>query len=204
MPGTMNPRTRRNTFAGLAATLTVAIAALGFSAPAMAAPSPAPAESITMPDGSTFDSSTLTEEDWNTAVDELIASDAPRTTEETFSETLYTFEIPVESATAPDGTFEFTVAVPKDDVVTPRLGGGSDSYGPYILLNEFDQNLLIGGGGAAITAGLCAIPAIGWISCAAITAAVVVAATWLSVNGTCPQNFKAYIGVPERNACVNY
>lgn len=40
------------------------------------------------------------------------------------------------------------------------------------------------------------------VSCAAITAAIVVAATWLAVHGTCPGNLKAYIFIPERNSCV--
>lgn len=202
MPETMISRTRRDTFTALIATLAVAIAAVGFSAPASASTSFA--DSITMPDGSSFDTSSLTEEDWKSAVDELIASDVPRTSEETFSETRYTFEVPVDAVAVDGGLFEFTVAVPKDGLVTPYLGGGSDSYGPYVLLNNFDQNAIINGGAAAVTAGLCAIPGTGWISCAAITAAVVVAGTWLAVNGTCPQNLKAYIGVPERNACVRY
>lgn len=125
-----------------------------------------------------------------------------RTVEDTPSERLYTFHIPIEDRAIPQGEFNLTIAAPVGGGANARLGAGSDSAGVYVLLNNFDQNLIISGAGAAVTAALCAIPAIGWVSCAAITAAIVVAATWLAVHGTCPVNLKAYIFIPERNGCV--
>lgn len=184
----------------LLAAFIMAVAMVGAAGPATAASQQE--NSITMPDGSTVDASALTEEDWNKAVDELIASDIPRTVEDTHSETVYTFHVPVDDPSVPGGVFDFTVAAQKDGVFTPQIGGGSDSIGAYILLNSFDQNLILSGASSVVTAALCAIPAIGWVSCAAITAAVTVAATWIGVHGLCPGQLKAYIFVPERNRCV--
>lgn len=180
----------------------MAVAMIGVASPATAASEQE--NPITMPNRSAVDAYTLTEEDWNKAVEELIASDIPRTVEDTPSEAVYTFHVPVADPSVPGGVFDLTIAAPKDGAITPQIGGGSDSIGVYILLNPFDQNLIISGGAYAVGAALCAIPAIGWVSCLAIQAAVTVAATWIGVHGTCPQNLKAYIFVPERNRCVRY
>lgn len=69
---------------------------------------------------------------------------------------------------------------------TLTLGGGWDNKGPYILLNQFDQDAIISGGGFALGLALCGAfpPACGY------TTAVITAATlWLSYNGgKCPGN----------------
>jgi hypothetical protein len=147
----------------------------------------------------------VTEEQWEQAVADLIGSEVPRTVNETFAATEYTFHIAVDAPAVPSGEFDFGVVVPKVGVITPSLGAGSDARGPYILLNNFDQQVLFGGGGAAITAALCVIPAIGWVSCGVITAVIVVAAVWITTYGVCPQNMKSYLFQQyARHSCVNY
>lgn len=145
----------------------------------------------------------FTEADWEVAVQELIASDVPRTAAETFRETRYVFHVPVPEW--PTGVFDMTITVPKEGMMettvprkglmTPLLGAGSDSGGPYYLLNNFDQNMLIGGGGAVLTAALCAIPGFGWVGCVIISAAVIAGGVWLSMNGVCTngRQLKTYL-----------
>ena len=173
--------------------------------PASATEGAADTSAVVLPDGTTVDPSTVTEEQWADAVDDLIASDVPRTVTEKATVTEYVFHIAVDSAAVPKGTFDLGIAVPKEGVIVPMIGAGSDGRGPYVLLNNFDQNVVLSGAGAAVTAALCAIPAIGWVSCAVITAAMVVVGVWLSQNGTCPQNLKIYLFQQyDRVRCVNY
>lgn len=182
--------------------LLMSIAVLGVAAPANATSGGQEMSSVTLPGGGTFDLADITPENWDQAVEELIASDLNRVVDESSASTKYTFEVPIDDPSVPGGIFSFTVVVPKKDAITPRLGGGVDTVGVYVLLNAFDQNMLIGGGGAAVTAALCAIPGLGWIGCGAITIAVIAAAAWVSTHGMCPKTLKAYVFVPERNRCV--
>lgn len=184
------------------------VLALGTAQAASAALTPSAsatvsAGSVLMPDGSTFDTSTLTAADWKTAIDELIASNVRRTKTETATQISYVFEVP---AAVHGGVFRLPVSVPKERVIQPRLGFGTDGNGLYILLNSFDQNMIVGGAAAAVSAGLCAIPGLGWLSCAVLTAAVVAANVWISQNGLCPQNLKTYpVSRPGvGNRCVSY
>lgn len=184
----------------LVTAFTMAVAMVGVASPATAASEQE--NPITTPDVTTVDAYTPTEEDWNTAVDELIASDVPRTVENTPSETVYTFHVPVDDPSVPGGVFDLTIAAPQDGVFTPQLSGGSDSVGFYVLLSPFEQNLVLGGGATALGAALCLIPGLGAVSCVAIQAAIVVAAAWIGTHGICPGHLKAYVFVPERNRCV--
>lgn len=193
--------------AGWVAGLAIAMTMTQFSPATAAEEAPTPpvtatADTVTLPDGSTVDPSTLTEEDWQTAVDQLVSSDLQRTVTESAAETTYVFDVPVDGSS----TFQLTVSVPKEGPLRPRLGGGTDDRGLYILLNNFDQNMVVGGGAAAVSAALCAIPAVGWVGCAAITVAVVAANVWISQNGLCPQNLKMYIvsGPTSPPRCVKY
>ena len=139
----------------------------------------------------------------NAALDELLTSDLSRTVTESRTDTRYVFHLPL--ASAENGVFDFTVVAPKADAPTPRIGVGSDARGPYYLLNNFDQNLLISGGATIIAAALCAIPGVGWISCAVITTAVIVGGTFVSTYGVCSggRQLKGYFFAQgNRFSCV--
>ncbi|GGL02692.1 hypothetical protein JOE58_003017 [Curtobacterium luteum] len=62
-----------------------------------------------------------------------------------------------------------------------RLSAGSDSYGGvYVGFNSFDQNLIISGAAAGLTAGICVLgPAV----CAVATIAITIATVAVSTSG---------------------
>lgn len=64
---------------------------------------------------------------------------------------------------------------------TQRLSAGSDSYGGvYVGFNSFDQNLIISGAAAGMTAGICVLgPAV----CAVATVAITIATVAVSTSG---------------------
>lgn len=127
---------------------------------------------------------------------ELKASSVPRTVVTTASEVRTTYLIP--------GSYQFTVVEPVSDRPQPRLGGGADAIGVYILFNQFDQDAIISGGGFLLGAAICAIPGVGTLACVGVGALLTAAALYLSYNGKCRDNkqLKAYVFVPERNSCV--
>lgn len=147
----------------------------------------------------------LSEEEWEEGIQELIESDMPRTEESVSEGTVYTFHVPVDDPDVEVDSFDFTVEVPNEDSdgeFSTRVGFGLDGGRPYLTLSPFEQNLIIGGSGAAITAAACAIPGIGWVGCGAVTTAVVAAGAWISTHGVCSGTLRAYIFVPERNTCL--
>jgi hypothetical protein len=123
---------------------------------------------------------------------ELLGSDVPRTVEGEGEAALTTFHLA-------DGfslTFGVGSAPAASDAITPYIGGGSDRRGMYVLLNQFDQNLVISGSGFALGAAICAIPAVGTVACVVIGAILTVATTVLASNGgTCKNNrqLKIYV-----------
>lgn len=66
-----------------------------------------------------------------------------------------------------------------------RLGAGNDGL-LYIQLNRTDQQALVNGSAAALGVALCAIPAVGWVACAGIAAALGVATVYVNAHGLCP------------------
>jgi hypothetical protein len=60
-----------------------------------------------------------------------------------------------------------------------RLSAGSDNYGGvYVGFNAFDQNLIISGAAAGLTAGICLLgPAVCAVATVAITTATVAVTT---------------------------
>lgn len=144
------------------------------------------------------ESAPATDEEWDAEIEQLLASDIPRTVTEDQTRTLYTFHLDVDGEGVPDNyVLDYTLAVADDGIITPMLSGGSNQHGPYIDLNGFDQDLVISGGAAAIGLAACAIPGLGWVSCVAITAGLTVAAVALSNNGKCPGNFRIYLNRPR-------
>lgn len=142
----------------------------------------------------------FTEDQWSTAVDELIASDVARTVESTEGGSVYTFHIPVDDETVPGGLYPLSAFVPDEDAapspgqVTPQLGWGEDSRGPFLILNKFDQDLLTGGAIQVIGLAACALPGIGWVSCGVIQGALLVASAGISqMPKPCPDQAKVYL-----------
>ena len=70
-----------------------------------------------------------------------------------------------------------------------QLGGGWDGWrGPYISFNRVDQGALLAGGGAALAAAICLIPAVGQAACVAAAALVAIAFYYVTEYGRCPTN----------------
>ena len=62
-----------------------------------------------------------------------------------------------------------------------RLSAGSDSYGGvYVGFNAFDQNLIISGAAAGLTAGICVL---GPVVCAVATVAITIATVAVTTSG---------------------
>lgn len=70
-----------------------------------------------------------------------------------------------------------------------RLSGGKDSGGFFVSFTNTDQAIIMGGGAAFMTAGLCAILAVptAGIGCGVVTAIMVVVTGFVTSNaGSCP------------------
>lgn len=80
---------------------------------------------------------------------------------------------------------------------TQDLGGGWDGWrGPYVSFNRTDQGALLAGGGAALAAGICLIPAVGQAACVVAAALVAAAFYYLTEYGRCPTskpNLRVYV-----------
>ncbi|MCY1718630.1 hypothetical protein OVA26_16960 [Microbacterium sp. SL62] len=177
--------------------LTALVASFLTATPATAAPPVEDASSSTTPASSgdtVLESVGATQAEWEAEVEALVASDLPRTVTEENGVTRYSFELTPEGEGVPAGyVMDYTVEVHDDGAIVPMLAGGSNQHGPYLDLNQFDQDLVISGGAAAIGLAACAIPAVGWVSCAAITAALTIAAVALAHNGKCKGEFRIYL-----------
>jgi len=177
--------------------LTALVASFLTATPATAASPAENASSSTTPSlsGETvLESVGATQAEWEAEVEALVASDLPRTMTEENGVTRYSFELTPEGEGVPAGyVMDYAVEVHDDGAIVPMLAGGSNQHGPYLDLNQFDQDLVISGGAAAIGLAACAIPAVGWVSCAAITAALTVAAVALAHNGKCKGEFRIYL-----------
>ena len=126
------------------------------------------------------------------AFSELLSSDLPRTVTGEGGGEVTTFDLP-EGLSLSFGT---GVVTGESDEFTTYIGGGSDSRGMYVLLNQFDQGLVISGSGFALGAALCAIPAVGAVACLVVGAILTVAGAVLAANGgTCRNNrqLKIYV-----------
>ena len=115
--------------------------------------------------------------------------------------------VDLETFTLPNGTeFSFTAhpAAPKDSEggMSPMLGGGINGTGIYISFNALDQQAIIAGGGAALAAAICFIPAVGIPACIAASAVVAAATVYLANAGLCANRDELFVyvnllGYPE-------
>ncbi len=129
-----------------------------------------------------------------TLLTDLEASATPRTAIVVAGELQETFHFPNGQRTV-DVTFVVPPA-PRPGVAND-LSGGWDRNGPYILLNSFDQDAVLSGGGALIGFLMCqAAPA----SCAGVTIIVTVVTLYLSYNGKCSRGRQLYVPVVAAEA----
>jgi hypothetical protein len=69
--------------------------------------------------------------------------------------------------------------------IAPFLEARFSGIKMAIGFNTVDQQALAAGGGAAVAAAICLIPAVGWAACAVIGVVVSVATTYIFKNGIC-------------------
>ena len=96
------------------------------------------------------------------------------------------------------GYGEIAFAEPTQRVEGPQhLGGGWSGWsGPYVSFNRTDQGALLAGGGAALAASICLIPAVGQVACVAAVALVAAGFYYLNESGRCPTskpNLRVYV-----------
>lgn len=86
---------------------------------------------------------------------------------------------------------------------TSRLSAGRDNNGAYVQFNTIDQQAIIGGGGWAMTAGLCVLiggPTLG-IGCGVVTAIMIVVTAAVATNGgACSQNKQLRVWITNTGA----
>jgi hypothetical protein len=76
----------------------------------------------------------------------------------------------------PDASTQYPI------VADPSVGFG---WGMYIYLNRTDQGALASAGSVGLMIAICAMPAVGWGSCAAVSAGLAGAAYYIAANGFC-------------------
>ncbi|SEF12044.1 hypothetical protein SAMN04489740_4176 [Arthrobacter alpinus] len=165
----------------------------GIASASAAAPDVAPAaQTVSLPSSANGE---LTPAQVAQALLELKASSLPRVSETVGSTVQTRFQLTAD--------FGMTFVEPAVGVIAPRIGGGFDGGGPYILLNQFDQDAIISGAGLALGAAICAIPAVGWAACTAVGVIIAAAVIYLSYNGKCNNNKQLKVYVSGRIAgCV--
>lgn len=68
----------------------------------------------------------------------------------------------------------------------PKIWSGSDSKGRWVRFNRAAQSLMIGAGGTALKAAICAIPGVNAVGCAIVWGATLVAKQVIKKIGRCP------------------
>ncbi|MBT2483556.1 MULTISPECIES: hypothetical protein [unclassified Microbacterium] len=124
-------------------------------------------------------------------LEELEASPAHRNEITEDGYTFYQYVVPEGSLTLPSAA-DVRAAIEADsaaevpsDVITPFLEVRFSGIKMAVGFNTVDQQALAAGGGAAVAAALCLIPAVGWAACTVIGIVVGVATTYLVANGIC-------------------
>ena len=126
-------------------------------------------------------------------LEELEASSVERIEITDDGYTFFQYVVPEGSLTMPSAA-DVRAAIEADesasvpvasDVITPRLAVHFSGIKMAVGFNTVDQQALAAGGGAAVAAALCLIPAVGWAACTIIGVVVGVATTYLVANGIC-------------------
>lgn len=129
-----------------------------------------------------------------TGLEELEASAAQRQAVILDGHTYYKYVLPEGSLTLPSAA-DVRAAIDANNSVEAGKASSPTSANALAVrmsgikmavgFNTVDQQALAAGAGALIAAGLCAIPGVGWLACAAIGVVVGVATTYLVANGIC-------------------
>ncbi|MGB3374863.1 MAG: hypothetical protein WBA87_06970 [Microbacterium sp.] len=124
-------------------------------------------------------------------LEELEASSAQRNEIAEDGYTFYQYVVPEGSITLPSAA-DVRAAIEADasahapsDAITPFFEVHFKGIKTAVGFNTVDQQALAAGGGAAVAAAICLIPAVGWAACTVIGVVVSVATTYLLVNGIC-------------------
>lgn len=153
--------------------------------------------------GSSTQSSTqMTPQQWATIKADLNASSLPRTVTVSGGIRTFTYTLPSGSSLVLSEPVGPQPGVPAE--VTSQLGVGvCGFFNVCVYLNRTDQGALAAGGAAFLAIAICAIPAVGWISCAAVTSALVVAAFYIAAYGFCPRDLQVGLIPPGSDVrCV--
>lgn len=173
-------------------TLALALAGPANAAPATHTPASVSSSTVVVPTA-TSATPDITPAQWAEAYQELSTSNYPRTTSVVDGQTVTTFDLNgmsmsfTSSPTASPGH------------VTPDLGGGIDSNGPYVSFNRVDQGALAVGAGAGLAVAICAIPAVGWVACAVVAAIIAAATYYVAAYGVCSNKKKPILRVYVEN-----
>lgn len=89
-------------------------------------------------------------------------------------------------------TFQLTEGtqwtLPDFDAPQPYVSGGREEGGFYLTFTPWEQDLIIGGTGAALTSLICAVPGVGPIACGIATILVVAAGATMGNSKPCGNN----------------
>lgn len=85
---------------------------------------------------------------------------------------------------------------------SPRMSGGSNSYGVFVKFTPTEQDLIYAGGGFALSTAICLIPAVGIALCTVSGAIITAASVFIAASGKCSNRLLVYPFVPERNRCA--
>lgn len=84
--------------------------------------------------------------------------------------------------------------------ITPQFSvGGCGWFNVCIYLNRTDQGALAAGAAAFLAVAICVIPAVGWIGCAAVAAALAIAQHYIATNGFCRRTLQIGLLPPGRD-----
>lgn len=89
-----------------------------------------------------------------------------------------------------------TLTLQDPSTMSPTIGGGGGWQHPYVSFNRTDQSALIYGGGAALVAVICGLPAVGLVACGVAGTIVAIAATYVNAYGRCSvayPNLRVYV-----------
>lgn len=141
----------------------------------------------------------VTDDEYKALFDTLMSADIPSTETEVGHVRAVSFEV--------EG-FTLTLSDPEAAIIEPMVGGGFDLGKKqfFLTFNQTDQTALIAGGGTALGAAICAIPAAGQLACSAAATIIAIAGVHVNEHGRCSngKTLKVWLrGInPSKMACI--
>ncbi len=176
---------------GIVATVVLALSVWGLTSPATASEPPT---GLVPADQSSFDLtidmlSDLPDEE--ELIKDLASSPFPRKVSIIGGTQTTVYTLP--------GGLEYTSEEP---AFSPRMSGGSNSYGVFVKFTPTEQDLIYAGAGFALSTAICLIPAVGLALCTVSGAIITAASVFIAASGKCSNRLLVYPFVPERNRCA--